>query len=579
MSGFAGLEPRVTWRSTLRHLANITLPRRSDYADLPRTWRGDLLAGLTVGIVALPLALGFGVASGVGAGAGLVTAIVAGFVAAVFGGSHLQVSGPTGAMAVVLLPVVARYGVESVFALSILAGVLIMIMGLTGMGRLVSVIPWPVVEGFTLGIGVIIFLQQVPLALDVPRPEGENAGLVALETLRVADWSAAIVPLAVTVGVIALMLLLGRIRPSLPGSLVAIAAATVVVELADLDVARIGLLPSGLPTPSLPAWDSAALATMFPSAMAIAALAALESLLSARVSDGMVEGVPDTHANRELMGQGLANVASGMFGGMPATGAIARTAVNVRAGGRTRVAAAFHAVVLVAVVLFATPVVALIPTSALAGVLVLTALRMIDLRTARSILRATRADGTVFLVTVGVTIVFDLVVAVQAGVAVAAFLALRAMARISGLDRVDVPDGLDAAEEDGLLHEHIAVYRFHGALFFGGTKRFLDEIARVNDVKVIVLALTDVRVMDTSGANALSSIITDLRRRGITVLLKGLDAHQRKVAEAVGVLDALGGREHYFYDMPAAVAHARNHVRFELEGHEEMDCSVVSQVR
>lgn len=574
MSGLDVLQPRLTWRDAARRLARLTVPRRSDYAGLSRTWRGDLVAGVTVGIVALPLALGFGVASGVGAGAGLVTAIVAGFVAAVFGGSQLQVSGPTGAMAVVLLPVVARYGVESVFALSILAGLLVILMGLTGMGRLVSVIPWPVVEGFTLGIGVIIFLQQVPLMLDVSRPDGENAGLVALATLGVADWSQAVVPLAMTCGVVALMVVLGRIRRSLPGSLLAIAVATVVAEVADLPVARIGMLPAGLPTPSLPGWDSGALAAMFPSAMAIAALAALESLLSARVADGMVEGVPHTHANRELVGQGLANVASGIFGGMPATGAIARTAVNVRAGARTRVAAAFHAVALVGVVLLATPVVALIPTSALAGVLVLTALRMIDLRTARSILGATRADGTVFLVTVAVTVVFDLVVAVQVGVAVAAFLALRSMAQASGLDRVPVPDEIDAAEEDALLHEHVAVYRFHGALFFGGTTQFLEEIARVRDVKVIVLALTDVRVMDSSGANALSSIITDLRRRGITVLLKGLDEHQRKVALAVGVLDALGGPEHYFSDLPTAVAHARNHVRFALDDHTDMVCSV-----
>jgi SulP family sulfate permease len=313
---------------------------------------------------------------------------------------------------------------------------------------------------------------------------------------------------------------------------------------------------------------------MLPAALAIAALAALESLLSARVADGMVEGVPDTHANRELVGQGLANVASGMFGGMPATGAIARTAVNVRAGGRTRVAAASHAVVLVAVVLVATPVVALIPTSALAGVLIVTALRMIDLGTARSILRATRSDAAVYAVTVAVTIALDLVVAVQAGVAVAAFLALRAMARVSGLDRVRVPHEMDAEEEDNLLNEHVAVYRFHGALFFGGTKQFLDEMTSVKDVHVIVLVLTEVRVMDASGANALAEIITDLHRRGITVLLKGLDADQLQMASAVGVLVALREESHYFHDLRAAVAHARNHVRFELGGHDVLDCAV-----
>ncbi|GAA4286359.1 SulP family inorganic anion transporter [Georgenia daeguensis] len=574
MSTIPALQARFTWRGTARRLAALTLPRRGDYAELPRSWRHDLVAGVTVGIVALPLALGFGVASGVGAAAGLVTAIVAGFVAAVLGGSHLQVSGPTGAMTVVLVPVVARYGIDAVFALSILAGFLIVLMGLMGMGKLVSVIPWPVVEGFTLGIGVIIFLQQVPLALDTPKADGENAALVAVRTAQQADWSRAALPLALTAGVIVLMLVLGRVRRSLPASLVAVLAATVVAELLDLDVDRIGALPATLPTPSLPAWDTSALAEMLPSAMAIAALAALESLLSARVADGMVEGVPDTDADRELVGQGLANVASGMFGGMPATGAIARTAVNVRAGARTRLASASHAVVLTLVVLVATPVVALIPMSALAGVLIVTALRMIDLGTARSILRATRSDGAVFLVTIAVTIVFDLVVAVQVGVAVAALLALRSMSRVSGLDRVRVSEGLDAAEEDALLDEHIAVYRFHGALFFAGTKQFLDEIATVKDVHVIVLVLTEVRVMDTSGANALQEIIADLQRRGVTVLLKGLDAEQLRMAQALGVLSTLGSPGHYFTDLPAAVAHARNHVRYELADIWSLQCAL-----
>ncbi|MCM3662080.1 SulP family inorganic anion transporter [Georgenia satyanarayanai] len=572
MSGPTPLAARATWRSALRHVASLTLPRRSDYTGLSRSWRGDLVAGVTVGVVALPLALGFGVASGVGPAAGLITAIVAGFVAAVLGGSHLQVSGPTGAMTVVLIPVVARYGTEAVFALSILAGVLVIIMGLVGMGRLVSVIPWPVVEGFTLGIGVIIFLQQVPLALDTARPEVENATAAAVETLRVTDWGRAVAPLTVTIGVVVLMVLLSRLRRSLPASLIAVAVATVVVELVSLDVERIGALPDALPSFQVPAWDSSALAAMLPSAMAIAALAALESLLSARVADGMVETVPDTDANRELVGQGMANVASGLLGGMPATGAIARTAVNVRAGARTRVASASHAVVLVLIVLALTPVVALIPMSALAGVLIVTAFRMIDLRTGRAILRATRADAVVYLSTVVVTIVFDLIVAVQVGVAVAALLALRAMARASGLTRRDLPPELAPEEEDALLDEHVAVYHFRGALFFGGTKRFLDEMTAVKDVRVVVLALREVRVMDASGAHALGEIITDLRRRGITVLLKGLDAQQLRMSAAVGVLDALGDEGHYFDDLPAAVAHARNHVRFEVRGGAVLEC-------
>lgn len=573
MSGPTPLAPRPSWRLAVPYLAAMTLPRKSDYAGLSRSWRGDLMAGLTVGVVALPLALGFGVASGVGAAAGLVTAIVAGLVAAIFGGSQLQVSGPTGAMTVVLVPVVARYGPESVFALSILAGVIVIVMGLAGMGRLVSVIPWPVVEGFTLGIGIIIFLQQVPLALDTERPQVENATAAAVETVRRTDWDRALAPLAVTIGVIVLMLALGRLRRSLPASLIAVAVATLVVELATLDVDRIGALPDALPSLSVPAWDAAALSGMLPSAMAIAALAALESLLSARVADGMVEEIPSTDANRELVGQGMANVASGLFGGMPATGAIARTAVNLRAGARTRVASASHAVVLVAIMVALAPVVALIPMSALAGVLIVTALRMIDLRTGRAILRSTRADAAVYLATVAMTIVFDLILAVQVGVAVAALLALRAMARVSGLSRRDIPADLSPGQEDALLHEHIAVYHFHGALFFGRTKHFLDEMTTVKDVRVIILVLREVRVMDASGAQALSEIIAGLRRRGMTVLLKGLDTNQLKLARSLGVIDALGTSRHYMTDLAAAVAHAQNHVRFEVDGGAELDCT------
>lgn len=288
----------------------------------------------------------------------------------------------------------------------------------------------------------------------------------------------------------------------------------------------------------------------------------------------MVEGVPQADADRELVGQGLANVASGMFGGMPATGAIARTAVNVRSGARTRVASASHAVVLVVVVLVATPIVSLVPMAALAGVLIVTAMRMMDLRTARTIVRATRADASVYLATVVLTIGLDLIVAVQVGVAVAAFLALRAMARVSGLNRVAIPEQLAQEEQDSLLAEHVALYRFHGALFFGETKLFLDEMTTVKDVHVIILVLSDVRVMDASGARALTEIITDLQRRGITVLLKGLDAQQLRMSTTVGVLDALGTSEHYFLDLQAAVAHARNHVNYELDGVARLACSL-----
>ncbi len=554
-----------TWReqltAALATTRRNTLPRRSDYAELGRTWRTDLVAGVTVAIVALPLALGFGVTSGMGAAAGLVTAVVAGIVAAVFGGSHLQVSGPTGAMTVVLVPIVARYGPSAVPTVAIMAGGLVLLAGIVGLGRLVAYIPWPVVEGFTMGIGVIIAAQQVPLALDTPKAEGENAALVALRTLGAVDWSHALLALAVVGLVVAAMLVLPRLHRTLPASLIAVVLATVLVELTRLDVSRIGAIPSHLPMPAVPSLTPESTGALFSAALAVAALAALESLLSARVADGMVDDLPRTNPHRELSGQGLANIAAGVFGGMPATGAIARTAVNVRAGARTRLSALTHALVLAAVVYAAGPWVSRIPLAALAGVLLVTAARMVDLPTARAIIRSGRSGATVFVLTLATTVVFDLVVAVEVGVALAAVLALRAVSRASALHREELalPE-VHAAEERALLREHIAVYRIDGALFFADVRRFLDELAAVADVRVVVLRLSSVRVMDTSGANALAEIVADLRRRGIVVLLKGLRPDQVRVVEAVGVLAGLGDRAHLFADLDAAVGHAREHV-------------------
>ena len=558
---FPGTSGHTDWRRVARTLARRTLPRRSDYAGARTSWRADALAGVTVAIVALPLALGFGVTSGMGAAAGMVTAVIAGLVAAVLGGSNLQVSGPTGAMTVVLVPVIARYGPESVPTVAIMAGVLIVLGGAVGLGRLVAYIPWPVVEGFTMGIGVIIAAQQVPLALDTVRGEGENAGLVALRTLALVDWSAAWVPLGVVGLVIAVMVLLPRINRTLPASLIAVVLATVLAQLAHLDISRIGAIPSSLPAPGLPPLTPEATSALVSAALAVAALAALESLLSARVADGMADDLPRTNPNRELVGQGFGNIAAGLFGGIPATGAIARTAVNVRAGARTRLAAILHAVVLAVVIYTAGSLVSVIPLAALAGVLLVTAARMVNVPTARAICRSGRSGALVFLMTLGTTIVFDLVVAVELGVALAAILALRAVARSSGLHREELDlNEVDVEAERSLLREHIAVYRIDGALFFADVRRFLDELAQVADVRVVILRLSGIRVLDTSGANALAEIVHDLQRRGIVVMLKGLRPEHRRLVEAVGVLGGLQHHAHLFENLDEAVAHARAHV-------------------
>jgi len=541
----------------LQQAVGSLLPRRADYEHLSRTWRGDVVAGLSVAVVALPLALGFGIASGMGASAGLMTAIVAGLVAGVFGGSNVQVSGPTGAMTVVLVPIVARFGTDGVLIVGLLAGGLVMIAALVRLGRYLAFIPWPVIEGFTVGIATIIFLQQVPAALGVPKPEGENTAAIAARAIwRVGSGNLAALSLVMVTAVV--MVVTPRIRRSLPGSLFAVAASTLVAQVGGLRVARIGTLPSSLPSPHFPSLSITRVTDLFSAAFAVAALAAIESLLSAKVADGMVD-TPAHDPDRELFGQGLANLMSPLFGGMPATGAIARTAVNVRAGARTRVAAIVHSVTLLAIVIFAGSVVERIPLAALAGVLMVTAVRMVERHNVRAVLRATRSDALVFVLTALATIAFDLIVAIEIGVAVASVLALRSIARSATATATPLPVELDADGEHTLLEHRIITYRLDGALFFGAAQRFLTELTNVTDVEVVILRLPQLQVLDATGARALGEIVQELEDRGITVLIKGLNPEHERVLRAVRAFAHVTHEHHTFDDLDAAIAHARSH--------------------
>lgn len=534
------------------------LPAADDYALLPSTWRVDILAGVTVGIVALPLALAFGVTSGVGAAAGLVTAVIAGLVAAVMGGSPVQVSGPTGAMVVILAPIVAAHGVGSIALLSIMAGVIVLAIGLAGVGRAVAYIPWPVVEGFTLGIGTIIFLQQVPLATGTDAPSGLNTVVAAWISAAGAQWPTAGITLAIVAVVATLMVMAPRLHPGLPASLIAIALVTVVAEWLHLDIPRIGELPSALGAPALPPISLPLMTELAGPAVAVAALAAIESLLSARVAAGLVGPHGSTtgqyHPDRELAGQGLASIAAGLFGGMPATGAIARTAVNVRSGARTRLASIVHALLLLVIVYAGSQLVGRIPLAALAGILMVTATRMVSRHTAASILRSGRSEATLFVVTAIITVAFDLIEAIQIGVLVAAFFALRSMAKASGASREELPGG---AQPDD---ERIALFRLDGAMFFGAAEKILTDVQSVTGVEVVILRLSRLRMLDATGARALVEIIGALERRKITVLVKGIRPEHVRMAETVGVIGALRHYRHVFDELEPAVAHARHHV-------------------
>jgi MFS superfamily sulfate permease-like transporter len=531
------------------------LPRRADWTQA-RPGR-DLTAGVMVGLVALPLALGFGVSSGLGAGAGLVTAIVAGALAAVFGGSRVQVSGPTGAMTVVLVPIVATHGADGVLAVGLLAGLILIGLGYAGAGRFIRYVPVPVVEGFTVGIAAIIGLQQLPAALGVTA-HAENVLVLAGRAIGAWASNPVWVPPLIGLAVVGGILVLARFRPRWPGSLLAVVAATAANSVLGLGAAPIGDIPTGLPAPHLPGVPLADLDALLLPAIAVAALAALESLLSATVSDAMSVGQRHD-SNRELVGQGLANLGAPLFGGIPATAAIARTAVNVRSGAASRLAALTHAIVLLVIVLVAARWVAEIPLAALAGVLVATAIHMVRVSSLLALLRATRGDAAVLVITAAATIAVDLVTAVIVGLVVAGFFALRQTAKTARLDQMPLDQSDHTDEERALLDEHIVAYRIDGPLFFAAAHDFLLELSDVANVRVVILRMSRVTTIDATGAHVLADTIARLEGRGITVLLSGVQATHARVLRQLGVHDRLAHERHLFDSTPHAIAHARMH--------------------
>lgn len=537
--------------SRLRSLA----PARADYGALRESWRLDIAAGITVGIIALPLALAFGASSGAGAEAGLVTAIVAGIIAAVFGGSHVQVSGPTGAMVVVLAPIIALHGAGALATVTVMAGSFLVIGGVTRLGRIVGAIPWPVLEGFTVGIAIIIFLQQVPAAVGMPFiGHSTNAVVAAWQAVRETQWTDAWPTLVIVAGVAVVMVGSKLVDRRIPGSLIAVVGATVAVAITHVNVPLIGELPAGLPGPAIPNLSLELMSALLMPALTIAALAAIESLLSARVaSTHSATGPYD--GDRELVGQGLASIGAALFGGMPATGAIARTAVNVRSGARTRFAAVVHSLVLLAVVIAASTLVSTIPLAALAGILMVTAVTMVPARAVVTVVRTSRASAAVFALTAAVTVAVDLVYAVVIGVAAAAFFALRTLSRTAGVHREQLPGEAQPGDE------HIALFRIDGALFFGAADRVLERVSSTAGVDVVILRMSQVQLMDSTGAQVLTELVTKLERRGVTVLVKGIQPQHLALATRVGVLRALGDEAHAFDALEPAVEHAREHVR------------------
>jgi len=398
------------------------LPHRSDYSDFQRVWRRDVVAGITVGIVALPLALAFGITTGAGARAGLITAIYAGFIAAIFGGSNYQVSGPTGAMTVVLIPIVLKYGTAVLAPLGLVAGVIVILMGITHCGGLIKRVPWPVMEGFTLGIALVIAMQQLPSVLASRSVSGQNTLVTAWLTVRSAinaglHWSSIII-LVVTLLVKFTYPKISRalkIKVHVPASFVAIIFATFLVAIFSIHTPLIGNLPRSLYAHVSISQSNIGISALLIGAVQIAFLAAIESLLSARVADQMVhihESAQSYKPNRELVGQGLATIVSSMVGGMPATGAIARTSVNIRSKAASRISAITHAAFLLLVVLVLSPAIVHIPTAALGAVLIGTSYRIASPGNLKEMLKTTRLDSFTLLATALLVVIMGLIWAI-----------------------------------------------------------------------------------------------------------------------------------------------------------------------
>ena len=515
-----------------------------------RNWVSNIVAGAIVGVVALPLAMAFAIASGAKPEQGLYTAIVAGLMVSACGGSRVQIAGPTGAFIVILSGITAKHGIDGLQIATLMAGLILLAMGLTRLGSVIRFIPAPVIVGFTAGIGVIIFVGQWRDFFGLPAVTGDHFHQKLLQLLQVLPQ---LHPATTMIAVLSLLLVVGtpRVRwlQRMPGPLVALVAATAIQAVFRFDgVATIGSafggLPRGLPGLTLPEVTLARVLELAGPAFTIAMLGAIESLLSAVVADGMAGTRHDS--NQELIGQGLANIVSPLFGGFAATGAIARTATNIRNGGNSPLAGMTHAVTLVLVVLFLAPLAANVPLAALAAILFVVAYNMSELRHfARMVRRAPRADVAILLITFALTVLTDLVVAVNIGVILAMFQFLRRMSASVEVSRQDAPDLEHELSRDGGvptgLPPGVLVYGIDGPFFFGAVENFERALIQTHtDPRVLLIRLRRVPFMDMTGLQTLEEVIGKLRQRGVAVVLCEANARVRQKLKRAGVLAALG---------------------------------------
>ncbi|MDX6766692.1 MAG: SulP family inorganic anion transporter [Candidatus Methylacidiphilales bacterium] len=534
----------------------------------------EILAGMTVGLIALPLALALGIASippGVttplpAPALGIFTAIIAGLLISALGGSRVQIGGPTAAFVPIILLIVQEHGYAGLLMATMMAGIILILMGLARMGTLIKFIPWPVTSGFTTGIAVAIMLTQVPDFAGL-----DTAGGIPREFEAKIPWFWQHLPsldtrtLVLAVTCTAVIFLWPRLKfPRVPGSIVAMVAATLFVSLTGWDVATVGskfgphAIPSGLPFPALPEFHWDLVRSLLGPATAIALLGAIESLLSAVVADGLTGDRHDS--NTELIAQGLANLVCPFFGGLPATGAIARTSANVNNGGKTPLAGMVHALTLLGVILLASKWAAYIPMAAMSAVLVTVALRMGEWHELTRVRKMPASDALVLFTTFGLTVVFDLVVAVEVGMVLAAILYIKRVSETTEVSRVTGDDELESPEQMAQGKEippGVLVYRIFGPFLFGAAEKMEDALASVDEwPRVLVLRLHLVSAMDATGLNALESIVERLKQRGGTVILSGIHRQPLELLRKAGFITVIG-RENFCATFDDALQRAR----------------------
>lgn len=519
------------------------------------TFMSDLMAGIIVGIVALPLAIAFGIASGVSPEKGIITAIIAGFIISLLGGSKVQIGGPTGAFIVIIYGIIQQYGEAGLIVATLMAGILLILLGVFKLGAIIKFIPYPIIVGFTSGIAVTIFTTQIAdifgLNFGGEKVPGDFIGkwMIYFRHFDTVNWWNAVVSI-LSIIIIAIT---PRFSKKIPGSLIAIIVVTIGVYVlktyAGIDsIDTIGdrfTIKSELPEAAIPTLNWEAIKDLFPVAITIAVLGAIESLLSATVADGVTGDKHDS--NTELIAQGTANLITPLFGGIPATGAIARTMTNINNGGKTPVAGIIHAIVLLLILLFLMPLAQYIPMACLAGVLVIVSYNMSEWRTFKALLKNPKSDVTVLLITFFLTIIFDLTIAIEVGLVIACILFMRRVMETTEIsvikDEIDPNDELDIAvcEEHLIIPAGVEVYEINGPYFFGIATKFEETMAQLGDrPKVRIIRMRKVPFIDSTGIHNMTSLCKMSQKEKITIVLSGVNEKVHKTLEKSGFYELLG---------------------------------------